>query len=803
MAEGETGRGRGRPLVIAATAYGLGALVDGERLVDNLIAVALFIGLALVLARARRVSAILFVPFAFFFAGVVTGQLRLPPQETLSARVDLARYDEPLLLEGVVREAPEVRPDRVRLVVDLVGTATAVGRPLEPVEGRIRITTLGTAPPCGVPGDRVRVFATARPIRANDFPGGVPRRALAARRGVSLVGFSRSPDHCVRVGDGDRVDPRAAMEGVRASLHGGIDRHLSRERAAVVRAFATGDTSGLTAEENDAFVRSGLAHLLAVSGLNLAIVSGLFVIGLGVVLRRSRRIALGIGVKSASAIAAVPFVVLYTMLVGASPSAVRAALMVLALLAARILGRVTEAWSALALALIAMVAYDPTTLGDPSFQLSFASVVALLRIFPALRDVARIGRWPRWLRPPGEVFLASLAATIGTAPLVARHFNRLSIAGLLANLPAAPLSSLVLVPSSLVGGTLSLISDTIAWPVLTLAGWAAGVLSWIAETAAALPAATIVLPTPTIPEAVLFYGAIIGLTRRPLSKLSIRLGIASALLMVGSIGGSWLLRVTSDDLRATFLPVGHGDAVVLEVPGGETWLVDTGPPGYGRDAAERVVVPYLLHRRIRRIDTLVLTHADADHAGSVATLLDRVDVGSIWVNGDPRAPLEGIGDRSVVVVTSSTPPVRRGPLEVRVLSPSAVPEGYETENDASIVLRVAIGDRVLLLTGDIEADAEERLLRSGAPLRADVLKAPHHGSRTSSSEAFVGAVGAAHVVFSAGHRDRFGHPHADVVDRYRETGATLWGTGRNGAITILTDGDELAIEAFVEDAPAR
>ncbi|MEQ9503645.1 MAG: DNA internalization-related competence protein ComEC/Rec2 [Deltaproteobacteria bacterium] len=790
-------RGRGRPLVLAATAYALGALVDGHKLVDNLIATALFVALTLALAHYRRVLAVAFVPLAFFFAGIVTGQLRLPPQESLSTVVG-PEHTAPVLLEGLVREAPQLRPDRVQMNVDLVGTATAIGVPLVPVEGRLGVSIDGADAACGAPGDRIRVFAKVAPVRANDFPGGVPRRALAARRGITAYANAKAPSHCLVLAPAERGGLVTTMERLRAALHDAVGRALPAESAAVVRAFATGDTSGIPPDTNDAFVRSGLSHLLAVSGLNLAIVSGLFVIGVAWILRRVRRVALGWGVKPTSALIAIPFVVLYTLLVGASPSAVRAGAMVLALLSARLVGRVAEAWSMLAFALIVMVAWDPTTLGDVSFQLSFAAVVALLRIYPALRDVTRLSAWPRGTRATGEVFLASLAATIGTAPLVARHFNRLSLAGLVANVPAAPLSSLVLVPLSLLGGLLGCVNDALAAPVLAVAGWAAEVLVWLATWSASWPLSSVVLPTPTIPEAILFYGAVIGFTNRPFARRWIAVGSLCLAMMVASIGSTYVARWTSDDVTLTFLPVGHGDAVWVELPGGATMLVDTGPPGWGRDAAERVVVPFLLNRRQRRADVVVISHADADHAGSLPTVMERLDVGEVWINGDARQPIAGLeGAKTRRVAAGDT--FTFGEAQVRVLAPDD-PTTYASENDASIVLEIALGERRVLLTGDIEADAEARLLE-GRDVRADVVKAPHHGSRTSSTEPFVAAVGAEHVVFTVGHRDRFGHPHAEVVERWQEAGARVWRTDRDGAVTVVVGEEGVRVRGFL--APER
>jgi competence protein ComEC len=796
-----------RPLVILAVAFCVGALLPADRpVLEVSVAVAFALGAA-ALAWQRHVVAALALPLVFLLAGLAASALRLPPAETASAVVDLDGKDA-AVLEGVIAEAPEVSPRSTRLLLDLVATATVPAGPMAPVRGRVSLFVVPAegGPPveCGEAGDRVRVFARLRPIEDRTFPGGLPRRALAARRGVALLGHARGADRCVVLGPAEGFAPGRAMERVRGALHQAIDRALPGSSAGVVRAFATGDRAAIDRATSDAFADAGLSHLLAVSGLNLAIVAGLSLVALGWLLRRSERVALGPGVARTSALVAAPFVVLYTLLVGASPSAVRAAVMVLALLGAQATHRSDEAWSSLALAVIVMVAWDPTTLGDVSFQLSFAAVAALLRIYPALR--ARVGQRleqrPRLVRLGAEVALASLAATIGTAPLVARHFGRLSLIGIVANVPAAPLSSLVLVPLSLVGGLLGLFSEALAAPVLTLAGWAAEALVAMARFFASLPLAAVRLPSPTILECLLFYGATIGFSLLPRRRWARRMAWGSLLALLVSFGGAWASRQLSRELEVTFLPVGQGDAVLVDLPGGTTMLVDTGPPGEEVDAAERVILPFLRHERIVSLDYVVLTHPHADHTGGLRALAEAVPIGEVWWTGDRRdveeallAPLSKLRAR---VVGAGVPALQVGDATVEVLGPVRPASSWPVVNDGSVVLSVGLGARRILLGGDAERAAEASLIESaGHRLRSDVLKLGHHGSATSSTEPFLEAVGAATAVITVGRGNVYGLPHREVLRRVEGRGMAVFRTDEDGAVTVRTDGEALSVTPFV------
>lgn len=751
------------------------------------------------LARAGRASAMLPLLLAFFLVGAAAPVLAPPARPPEAGRG--------LVLEGVVLRAPDHLPDADRVLVDLEAAAPRRLSPLAPCSGRARVTISRAGGRAAEgkpirPGDRIRVLARTRRPEGPAFPGDPgEERALRALE-LDLLAFVSSPAEVVVVAPGGRGGLGVAIERLRDHAHLAIDRLTSAEVSPLIRAFATGDRSGLPRELEERFAASGLAHLLAVSGLNLAIVAGLFLLGVERALRRVEGIALGPGAARVAALLAVPCVAFYTAFVGGSPSAVRAALVVLVLAGAHLLGRSRDAWAALAACVLTLAALDPDMLEELSFQLSLVAVVGLLVLYrPILRLAGPLGRAHPLVRWPVEVAAASTAATLATAPLIAGTFGRLSLVGIAANIPAHPLSTLVLVPASLAGALASLVADRLARPFFYAAERAAVLLAGIATTSAALPGATIRVGPPTAAEVVTFAAALLCFAKlRGLRGL--RGAIAAAVVIAAPIAAHFAsARRPGGALTVTFLPVGQGDAAVVELPEGEVLVVDTGPGavGRGQTAGDRVVARFLEGRRIRRIDRLVLTHAHADHTGGLAALAARFEVGEVWWAGDLReGPPELEAELAGLPVRA--PPLgaeQLGGARLEVLGPVGPAAAWPTVNDGSIVLSVTYGARTVLFTGDAELGAEAALLdRCARCLSADVLKLGHHGSRTSSSEPFLEAVRPTHAIASVGPANHFGFPHPEVVARLKARGVSIFRTDRDGAVTVTTDGRSLAIEPF-------
>ena len=335
-------------------------------------------------------------------------------------------------------------------------------------------------------------------------------------------------------------------------------------------------------------------------------------------------------------------------------------------------------------------------------------MAGLLWVYPALS--ARLPRTrPKVLSPARDVAVASFAATLATLPIVAAHFQRISWIGIVANVPAAPLSSFVLVPLALVGGLVAIVLPAVGAPILAVAAWAADALMGLARWSAAVPGATSVLPAFGAGSAALYYAALAGILVGGRGGRRAAVACGAALVLVLGMPSF----VGSRSLTLTFLPVGQGDAAVIEFPNGRAMLVDTGPAHGDRSAVDRVVLPFLRHRGIRRLDWLVLSHPHADHVGGLQALFEAMPIGEIWWNGDlregARARLGPVLDRTSVQVRAPRA-IQVGDADVRVLAPGQPVGQYGSVNDASVVLAVTLGMRRFILAGDAEAESERRMI---------------------------------------------------------------------------------------------
>jgi competence protein ComEC len=497
---------RGRPVTVAAVGFLAGVLWAPSLPVAVGLVVLGVLGVA-----GRRVGWVACgAALVLVGAGALAAALERPPEETVLAVVAAARARGPaasasadrvaceperrdVVVEGVVVEAPAVTPDGSRLVVETLGVAVGVGCPLAPARARIRWRLPG--PPCAAPGDRVRLWGRVTAPEPARFEGDVSLRAAWARRGLALAGRVSDPARCVVLERRAVGGPAVLMERARDAVRQAIGRALPADRAAIVLAFATGEQAGIGPTDVEVFRIAGLSHLMAVSGLNVAIIAGLALVGLRWLLGRSAWIGLGFGAERASVVLAVPLVVAYAGFVGGQLSALRAVLMMLVVLLAVALRRQADALTSVAWAVIVLVAWRPSWAGDPGLQLSVGALLGLLVLDPWLaariEARARVEAWPWLLRAGLAVGRASASATLATLPIVAWHFGRVSLVGVLANVPAAPLGSLVLVPLSLLGGVLEAVwAGAGAW-LLQAAGWGAAALAVLARVAAQAPLAAV------------------------------------------------------------------------------------------------------------------------------------------------------------------------------------------------------------------------------------------------------------------------------------------------------------------------
>jgi len=536
----------------------------------------------------------------------------------------------------------------------------------------------------------------------------------------------------------------------------------------LVRAMVVGDRSGLREAEVRAFRGAGLSHVLAVSGLHLAVVTALTFL----VTRRGFAVFLPAGRPStAAALAALGVAFVFTLVTGARISTIRAFSMAAVVAIGGVARWRIDAASALAVAAMGMVAAWPALIRDPGFQLSTAATAIL--VLAAASPVAG-SRWRRWLL---RGLQASLATTLVTAPIAAAHFGEVAAVGVVVNLLAVPLVEIAVVPVGLAGAVVGLCVPVVGRVLVAAAAWIAEQVSCLAA------AASTWVPMVAGPlgwfegAACIVAGLWVARWWRPGNRLLFALAAALAAVAVAVGGG---LR-DSHRLRITFVDVGQGDAAVIEFPGSRVWLVDVGPAAYAGPGA---VARLLRERGIDEVEQVVISHPHPDHDGALAQLASRVEVRSVWRARAPRwragpSPPLGehtVGDARVVILA----PIFDGPR--------ASEDPILSVNDNSIVVLVEFSGRRVLLSGDIEEEAEDRLRAAYPDLgHIDLLKVPHHGSLTSSTPALVDWLRPAFAIISCGRDNRFGHPAPEVVGRWLAAGAEVLRTDRDGDIEVTID----------------
>ena len=607
------------------------------------------------------------------------------------------------------------------------------------------------------PGERWRFSVRLKRPHGNFNPHGFDYEGWLLERGIGATGYVRPRTPPLRLGLRNSLADR--IEQVREAVRDRFRESLGETPAAgILAALAVGDQRSISNEEWRLFSRTGVTHLMSISGLHVTLVSGLFAWLAGALWRRVPFLALRLPARKAAALAAIAAALGYTLLAGFAVPAQRTFWMVTVVALALWSGRTAAPARTLALALGAVLALDPWAVLAPGFWLSFGAVALIFYV-----AVEREPRPVQWLR-------VQWAITVGLAPAALFLFAQVSVVGPLANAVAIPLVSVVITPLALAAAALPLDAP------IALAAWLVELLLQFLEWCASLPAAVWQQHAPPLWSTLAALAGVAWL----LAPRGVPWRASGLALMVPALalpppapppGEAWI----------TTLDVGQGLAVVVRTAN-RTLLYDAGPQfGADSDSGERLVAPYLRAEGVTRLDAMIVTHNGMDHVGGAASVIGNFEVDEFRSSLAQGHPLHAL--------VPSPRRCRRGErwrwdgVDFALLHPAAGDPPARKANDASCVLRVSAGAGAMLLTGDIERISEEILVSFG-DVRAEVLLVPHHGSRTSSSAGFLAAVRPAIAVVPAGYRNRFGHPHPEVLARYAALGAEILRTDLDGAVTV-------------------
>lgn len=762
--------------------------------------------LALYLKKARF-SPLVTVP-VFFSLGALFIIPHLSAEVPLSHIVNIVRHDPVMSRAGVQIEgragAVESTGSRTRVWLDADGARGAEG--WVPASGRVLLTI--NAKVDILPGDSLRALAMLSEPRTFGNPGEFDYRLWLRRRGTLVTGYVKNERLIEKVGFG--VGPRAHVQRARAKIGCFIDSS-GAQYPEPLKALVISGQGGIDRALKEAFASTGTAHILSISGLHIGMVAAFSFWAAFFLLRRSEKALLALDAKKAALVFSAFPATAYAVLAGLPVPTQRALIMVLAFIVSFSIGRGKDHINTLSLAGLIVLAVFPSSVWDASFQLSFVAMASIIILLPRLQGLASFAAPKTAGEKDGGVkrsvlsflrrrvlplVLVTIAAGVGTSPVLAYHFQRVSLTGLFANLVVVPLSAAV-VPCLLVSSLLLPVSETLAWLVLFPADMAFGFMAWAIKFFAALPYASSWVRPPSLAEVCLYYLLILSLVNIKGSRF-FRYAAPVAAFVVMAIPLARGLQSTPGTLKVTFLSVGQGDAAFVELPDGRTMMIDGGGvrnPDF--DVGERVVAPFLRSKGVKRIDYMVLSHAQQDHMGGLLFLAKNMEVGEFWWNG--RGHLGALGtaldEKGVTKKAAgySTGKVDAGGALVEFLGPSS--EAGLDANESSLVMKLTYGERSFLFTGDIGEKAEGLL--ASRDLRADVLKAAHHGSKYSSTAPFLEAVSPSVVVVSAGHLNSFGFPHADSLERYANAGAEVMRTDVSGAVIVETDGRTLRKKGYL------
>ncbi len=704
----------------------------------------------------------------------------------LAVRLETVARERPTTPTEALVEGRAIGVDRFPsgVRVDLVSVAEATGR--GPVPRRVRLHARWRPGESAAPlahalrGDRLRVQVRLRAPRSPANPGGTDRTQGLARRGIAAVGTPSHPALVVRRHD---PSPWPSLQGLEAWRRRSAERLAERGAGgALLAALALGERGGLSETLRRAFGRLGLAHLLAVSGLHVALVAAL---AFGLVHRMLLRIptlAVRCDPRRGALLAALLAAFGYALLAGWGVPVRRALVLLLGFALALAVRRPVRPGNVLAAAALLVLAAEPAALFEPGAQMSFAACGALL--LASRRRVEREG-----LPGPGRRIAdgvhTTATALLATAPVAAAQLGLLAPTALVTNLVLVPVTGAVLLPLALLGAALAGVGATL--PLAACVVPAAVTVRAIEAVASQAPELAVARPAAATLLAALALAVAALRSRTTALRAGAALAQAALLLLAPPAG------VAPPPPRAVFLDVGQGDASLVQGRQAAV-LVDAGTAlPDGPDLGHRVVVPALRALGVGRLDLLVVSHADLDHRGGVASVLRALAVDEVWVPPQASASpalgelLQAARVAGAVVHERSARdgPWRRGDLRVTPLWPPPGASGL-SRNDRSLVVRVDVaGGRRVLLPGDLEAAGEAALVaHARAALCADVLKLAHHGSRTSSGAGFLQAVGGRLAIASAPFQGRFEMPHESVRERVRRAGYVLGWTGRDGAVLV-------------------
>ncbi len=735
-----------------------------------------------------------FIPvgmLAFFLLGSMEF---LVADRMLNGRFEAFDAKEVMVL-GQVASEPEFKGERVTYVIKVDSLRLGYyGKPAK-TGGKILLSTVkgadGTFMDYGRELEFEGVLTLPTGVRN---PGGFDYRRYLLQKGVGASVFAYP--YTIEVHAAKKGDFLVQMGlNIRRKIIHVIEHSLPPQQAGLMNGMLIGYREGLSEEVQEAFSNAGLTHIMAVSGANVAFL----ILPLAFLLKRLkvRRIAANLFI--------IAFLILFVFVTGFEPSVLRAVVMAIILLAAAILYREPDTYAAIAFSCMILLAANPCMLFNIGFQLSYTATLSIVMLYKNIKKLISRRFMPEWI---AEVLAATVAAQLGVLPITLLCFNKVSIIAIIPNLLAVPMLELITILGTLMAllGQLSLFLSQIIGYLSCI--FLSAVLL-ITKLASSVPFAVLKTVTPPIILAAAYYISVwFLLWYKPLKNIPLKPRHAAIALSFAAVFflSSALVPHT---LEVVFLDVGEGDSAFIRTAAGKSVLIDGGgsaDPRHASSVGKSVVVPFLLDNGVIRLDAVIATHPHSDHTQGLQDVLEQMKVDRLILPS--ISDEEGFTALIDAAGRSGTPVSRCGYGDIvkidkktwfDVLSPE---KGFlvdpDSLNDTSLVLKLVYDQMDILFTGDAECVTEEGLIAKGASLDADVIKIAHHGSKTSTTAAWLGKVHPKAAVISVG-RNNFGHPSQSTLDLLKQMGISCFRTDECGAVVLNSDGKTIRLKRTVSE----
>lgn len=740
---------------------------------DNRLLLLFILSLLLAYVWSSRVQAVALcsclILLLFGANGAFIAKRELQNQPALPA--ELQRSSEPAdcVIVGRLAEMILNRADHRVLILANPRAQFQTDTPFKALPGKLLLRVKNKDKINLVPGDLLATKAQLKLPASINSPGVFDYPQYLAQKGIYLIGTIKSEY---------LIQPIATERSLLESIQFSIERFRTRisdtirkladtEASAIYQAILTGDRSLIPTSVLDGFKHTGTMHILAISGVHMSLLGVMLFKLFYWCLRRSQRLIYLLDVKVTALVLTLPFLALYTGIAGANPPVIRSFIMSLFCILALYVGHLKSALFILAAAAFIVLSIEPAALFSASFQLSYGAVAFILVLTPATSRfiIDKLGCLPltsadrSWHHWPIHLISATLAATLGTAPLLIYHFNHISFSTIISNLLIEPLICLISLPLGFISLPLLLIHEPSALLLLKAGSIPLSLAIKIVSLISAVPGSYAWIPDPPLFTILLYYlacGIIINMKKT-------RYTLMGAILLCISVTSFFTPFIPWSGFRQTtnsvsFLNLGHGSGALIELSNGNTILIDGGSrSGSGFDPGNRVISPYLWHRGIARLDDVIITHADADHYNGLPTVMAQFSPKRLWLpeTADRSSPTYAQLIATAIALNIEIHYPEAGLIyhhdqnRVYSLGRFNSVEAPATSNNRSLLIYLVGQEFSVLFPGDIEAAAEQRFVQSQKHIKPTILLSPHHGRKSSNSYQFLKTLAPDVLVISA------------------------------------------------------